>query len=51
MTSEEMIFFRKINATRIQMGVQHTDKYVLSKNNRGCYMEDVIRANTNGKNC
>ena len=51
MTAEEMIFFRKINATRIQMGVQHTDKYVLSKNNRGCYIEDVIRANTNGKNC
>jgi len=51
MTAEEIILFRKINATRIQMGIQHTDKYVLSKNNRGCYLEDVIRANTNGKNC
>ena len=51
MTSEEIRLLRRINATRVQMGVQHTDKYVLSKNNRGCYIEDVIRANTNGKDC
>jgi ELP3 family radical SAM enzyme/protein acetyltransferase len=37
-------FFRKIGATRIQLGVQHLDDLVLRYNNRGCYKKHTIRA-------
>ena len=43
-TYKECILFRKYNCTRVQIGVQHTDKKILSKINRGCYLEDTIRA-------
>jgi ELP3 family radical SAM enzyme/protein acetyltransferase len=37
-------FFRKIGATRIQLGVQHLDDKILKFNNRGCYKKHTIRA-------
>ena len=43
-TARELYLFRKYNCTRIQIGVQHTDKKILSKINRGCYTDDTIRA-------
>ena len=43
-TYHECLLFRKFNVTRVQIGVQHTDKKVLSKINRGCYVEDTERA-------
>ena len=43
-TAKELLLFRKYNCTRVQIGVQHTDKRILSKINRGCYLEDTKRA-------
>lgn len=37
-------FFRRIGATRIQLGVQHINDDILRYNNRGCYNKDTIRA-------
>lgn len=37
-------FFRKIGATRIQLGVQHINDDILKYNNRGCYNKHTIRA-------
>lgn len=37
-------FFRKIGATRIQLGVQHINDDILRYNNRGCYNKHTIRA-------
>jgi ELP3 family radical SAM enzyme/protein acetyltransferase len=47
---DELLLMRQINATRIQIGVQHTNDRILKKNNRGCYIRDVKIANKNGKN-
>lgn len=41
---QEIKFFRKIGATRVQLGVQHLDDLILRYNNRGCYKKDTIRA-------
>lgn len=46
-TAHEIELFRRYNCTRVQIGVQHTDKRILSKINRGCYTEDTIRAIAN----
>jgi len=43
-TKKELQLLRKYNCTRVQIGVQHTDKKILSKINRGCYVEDTKRA-------
>jgi len=43
-TKKEILLLRKYNCTRVQIGVQHTDKKILSKINRGCYVEDTKRA-------
>lgn len=43
-TLEEIKMFRKYNATRIQLGVQHTDNSVLKKINRGHDIECVYKA-------
>lgn len=43
-TARELYLFRQYGCTRIQIGVQHTDKKILSKINRGCYLEDTMRA-------
>ena len=43
-TKNEILLLRKYNCTRVQIGVQHTDRVILSKINRGCYIEDVKRA-------
>lgn len=37
-------FFRKIGATRLQLGVQHINDDILRYNNRGCYNKHTIRA-------
>lgn len=33
---EEIMFFRKLGVTRVQLGFQHTDDYILKKVNRQC---------------
>ena len=43
-TMDEIKKFRRYNATRIQLGVQHTDNYVLKKINRGHNIECVYKA-------
>lgn len=43
-TIDEIRRFRKYNATRIQLGVQHTDNNVLKKINRGHDIECVYKA-------
>jgi len=37
-------FFRKIGATRIQLGVQHINDDILRFNNRGCYNKHTIQS-------
>jgi elongator complex protein 3 len=37
---DEIKLFRKYGVTRIQIGVQHTDDYILKKNNRKCTNEE-----------
>ena len=43
-TLEEIKNFRRFNATRIQLGVQHTDNNVLKKINRGHDIECAYKA-------
>lgn len=43
-TLDEIKSFRRYNATRIQLGVQHTDNNVLKKINRGHNIESVYKA-------
>jgi ELP3 family radical SAM enzyme/protein acetyltransferase len=43
-TNEEIIRYRRFGCTRVQLGVQHTDKDILKYVNRGCYTEDAIRS-------
>jgi ELP3 family radical SAM enzyme/protein acetyltransferase len=40
-----LIEMRKLGSTRIQLGIQHTDNYVLDYNNRGHHVEASIKAN------
>ena len=40
-TAREIELLRKYNCTRVQIGIQHTDKKILSKINRGCYIDDA----------
>ena len=40
---EEIAFFREIGATRVQIGLQHTDNYILKKINRQCTIEQTKR--------
>jgi len=40
----ELKRFRRFGVTRVQIGVQHTDNDVLKYVNRGCTIEDVIKA-------
>ena len=40
-----LIEMRKLGSTRIQLGIQHTDNYVLEYNNRGHGIEASIKAN------
>lgn len=43
-TEEEVHWLRYLGCTRIQLGVQHTDKHILKKVNRGCTTEQVKNA-------
>jgi ELP3 family radical SAM enzyme/protein acetyltransferase len=43
-TQEEIINFLGFGVTRVQLGVQTTNDYVLKKINRGCYNKDTISA-------
>jgi ELP3 family radical SAM enzyme/protein acetyltransferase len=40
---EEVRFLREIGATRVQIGLQHTDDYILKKVNRQCTLEQTKR--------
>jgi ELP3 family radical SAM enzyme/protein acetyltransferase len=41
---EELTLFRKYNVTRVQIGVQHTNNYILKKVNRGHTIEQSKKA-------
>jgi len=43
-TADEILLLRKMNCTRVQIGVQHTDDNILKHINRGCYLADTKRA-------
>ncbi len=43
-TAREIQLLRRMNCTRVQIGVQHTVDYILKKINRGCYYDDTVRA-------
>ena len=43
-TADEILLLRKMNCTRIQIGVQHTNDMILKHINRGCYLADTKRA-------
>ncbi len=48
---DEILLLRRMNCTRVQIGVQHLDYEILKKINRGCYYNDVKRAIYNLLNC
>ena len=50
-TADEILLLRRMNCTRVQIGVQHLDYEILKKINRGCYYEDVKRGIYNLLNC
>jgi ELP3 family radical SAM enzyme/protein acetyltransferase len=50
-TTDEIQLLRRMNCTRVQIGVQHLDYEILKKINRGCYYDDVKRAIYNLLNC
>lgn len=50
-TADEIKLLRRMNCTRVQIGVQHIDNDILKKINRGCYYEDIKRAIYNLLNC
>lgn len=43
-TEEEIQKYNNLGVTRVQLGVQITNDYVLKKINRGCYNKDTIKA-------
>ena len=45
-TPYELMRFRKLGCTRVQIGVQHTDNHILDKLNRGHGVEHSIKAIT-----
>ncbi len=42
--AREIELLRRMNCTRVQIGVQHTLDNILKKINRGCYYNDTVRA-------
>ena len=44
-TVKQIKNLRKMNITRVQLGVQHFDDNVLKFINRGCYLNDTIESN------
>jgi ELP3 family radical SAM enzyme/protein acetyltransferase len=50
-TADEIQLLRRMNCTRVQIGVQHLDYEILKKINRGCYYDDVKRGCYNLLNC
>ena len=43
-TEPEIQWLRYLGCTRVQLGVQHIDRKILKKVNRGCYAEDAMVA-------
>jgi histone acetyltransferase (RNA polymerase elongator complex component) len=43
-TPKELERYRRFGVTRVQIGIQHTDNEVLKYINRGCTIEDAIKA-------
>lgn len=50
-TADEIKLLRRMNCTRVQIGVQHLDYKILKKINRGCYYDDVKKSIYNLLNC
>lgn len=51
LTARELKLLRYLSVTRIQMGIQHIDDYVLEKNNRECSTARTIKAIEDAKRC
>jgi len=49
--AKELINFRRLGVTRIQMGVQHTDDRILYRINRRCTSKHAIKAIKMAKDC
>ena len=47
----ELARMREYGCTRVQIGVQHTNDDILKRVNRGCYLEDTVRAMKMVKDC
>lgn len=43
-TLEEILQLREFGCTRVQLGIQHTDYWVLKLINRGCYMRQIVKS-------
>ena len=43
-TPKELIYYRTLGITRVQLGIQHTDDRLLDRVNRGCKHEHTIKA-------
>lgn len=43
-TARELKFLRYLSVTRVQLGIQHLDDEILSRNNRGCSTQFTITA-------
>jgi len=43
-TQKEMLYFRELGCTKVQIGVQHTDNKILDINKRGHHIESSIEA-------
>lgn len=50
-TANEILLLRRMNCTRVQIGVQHLDYEILKKINRGCYYDDIKKGIFNLLNC
>ncbi|KAL3129949.1 ELP3-like acetyltransferase [Cryptosporidium hominis] len=43
-TLDEILQLREFGCTRVQLGIQHTDYWVLKLINRGCYMRQIVKS-------
>ncbi|KAJ1605764.1 ELP3-like acetyltransferase [Cryptosporidium canis] len=41
---DEILQLREFGCTRVQLGIQHTDYWVLKLINRGCYMRQIVKS-------
>ncbi|OII74687.1 uncharacterized protein cubi_00240 [Cryptosporidium ubiquitum] len=43
-TLDEILRLREFGCTRVQLGIQHTDYWVLKLINRGCYLRQIVKS-------